>query len=129
MVNTPQNLISKLPQLFWLFSTITKKVDPVHTRKADWGVEVQHYPFLTLELGGVSSQLHAPAVLPPEKEPPHTPLMLDRGGWAGARTSLDNVEKRQVFYCCQDCNHSFPDVQHSPVILQTTLICHNISPT
>jgi len=34
------------------------------------GVEIQLHAFLTSALDGVSGQLHAPAALPPEKEPP-----------------------------------------------------------
>jgi len=45
----------------WLFFTVTKNDDPAHTRKADEGVDIQLYPFLTLALDGVGSQLHAPA--------------------------------------------------------------------
>jgi hypothetical protein len=64
----------------WPFFVIIKKVDPAHTTKADGGVEVQHYSFLTLVLAGMSSPLHALAALTPEKELPHTPLNV---GWWG----------------------------------------------
>jgi hypothetical protein len=37
-----------------------------------------------------SGQLHAPAALPPKKEPPGSHR---RGGWVGPRAGLDNVEK------------------------------------
>jgi hypothetical protein len=38
----------------------------------------------------VNGQLHAPADLPPEKEPAHW-----IGGWVNPRTGLDSVEKRK----------------------------------
>jgi len=40
----------------------------------------------------VSGHLHAPATVPPEKEPPYP---LDRG-WMGPRASLDAVERRKT---------------------------------
>jgi len=46
----PQSLITTMTQLSWVFFTITKNVDPVHTRNADGGVDVQLYSFLTLAL-------------------------------------------------------------------------------
>jgi hypothetical protein len=41
----------------------------------------------------VSGQLHAPAVLPPGKEPPDTNWI---GGWVGPRTVLEAVVKRKI---------------------------------
>jgi hypothetical protein len=41
----------------------------------------------------VSGQLHAPATLPPEKEPPDTQWI---GGWVGPRAVLDAVFKRKI---------------------------------
>jgi hypothetical protein len=39
----------------------------------------------------VSGQLHAPAALPPGKEPP---VPIGIGGWVDPTTGLDDVEKR-----------------------------------
>jgi hypothetical protein len=41
----------------------------------------------------VSGQLHAPAALPPGKEPPGTHW---KGGWVGPRAVLDAVVKRKI---------------------------------
>jgi hypothetical protein len=41
----------------------------------------------------VSGQLHAPAALPPGKEPPGTHWI---GGWLCPRTGLDEVEVRKI---------------------------------
>jgi hypothetical protein len=41
----------------------------------------------------VSGQLHAPAALPPEKEP-LVPIKI--GGWVGLRAVLDAVVKRKI---------------------------------
>jgi hypothetical protein len=44
----------------------------------------------------VSGQLHAPAALPPGKEP----LVLNWiGGWVGPIVSLVAVEKRKILHC------------------------------
>jgi hypothetical protein len=43
---------------------------------------------------GVSGQLHAPAALPPGKEPPRTHWI---GGCVGPRAYLDDVEKIKFF--------------------------------
>jgi len=40
----------------------------------------------------VSGQLHAPAALPPEKEPPGTHWI---GGWVGSRAGLGAVKKKK----------------------------------
>jgi hypothetical protein len=40
----------------------------------------------------LSGQLHAPATLPPGKEPPDTRWIE---GWVGPRGGLDDVEKRK----------------------------------
>jgi hypothetical protein len=40
-----------------------------HAMKAYWGVEVELHAFLISALAEVSGQLHAPAALPPGKEP------------------------------------------------------------
>jgi len=74
----PQSLITTLTQLSWLFFT-----DPAHNRNTDGGVDLQVYSFLTLTLDGVGSQLHAPAAVPPEKEPSHTPLNVGLGVGVG----------------------------------------------
>jgi hypothetical protein len=42
----------------------------------------------------MSGQLHAPAALPPGKQPPNTHWI---GGWVVPRTGLDDVEKRKFF--------------------------------
>jgi hypothetical protein len=42
----------------------------------------------------VSGQLHAPAALPPGKEPPGTHWI---GGWMAPRAGLENLEKRTFF--------------------------------
>jgi hypothetical protein len=44
----------------------------------------------------VSGQYHAPAALPPGKEPHSTHWI---GGWVGPRISLDDVEKRKMLHC------------------------------
>jgi hypothetical protein len=44
----------------------------------------------------VSGQLHAPAALPPGKEP-----MVPIGGWVGTRAGLDAVVKRKSPSFCQ----------------------------
>jgi hypothetical protein len=49
----------------------------------------------------VSGQLHAPAALPPEKDPPGTHWI---GGWVGPRAGLDMVSKRP-----SPCRESNPD--------------------
>jgi hypothetical protein len=72
-----------MTQLSWLFFTITKNTDNVHNRNTDGGVDIQLYPFLTLALDGVGSQVHAPATVPPETEPSHTPLNVGLGGGGG----------------------------------------------
>jgi hypothetical protein len=43
----------------------------------------------------VSGQLHAPAALPPGKEPP---VPIEKGGWVGPRVGLDAV-KRKILHC------------------------------
>jgi hypothetical protein len=40
----------------------------------------------------VSGQLHAPAALPPGKQPPGTHWI---GGWVGPRACLDDLDKRK----------------------------------
>jgi hypothetical protein len=42
----------------------------------------------------VSGQFHAPAALPPGKDPP-PPGIHWIGGWVGPRTGLDDVENRK----------------------------------
>jgi hypothetical protein len=41
----------------------------------------------------VNGQLHAPAALPPGKEPPGTHCI---GGWVGPRAGLDAVVRRKI---------------------------------
>jgi hypothetical protein len=41
----------------------------------------------------VSGQLHAPAALPPEKEP-HGTHWIE--GWVGPKTCLDDAERRKI---------------------------------
>jgi hypothetical protein len=51
----------------------------------------------------VSGQLHAPAALPPRKEPP--PPGTDwKGGWVGPRAVLDAVVKRKIPTPCRESN-------------------------
>jgi hypothetical protein len=49
----------------------------------------------------VSGRLHAPAALPPGKEPPVTHLI---GSWEGRRAGLDTVVKRKLPIPCRDSN-------------------------
>jgi hypothetical protein len=60
--------------------------------KAYGEVAVYIHIFLTSALFKVSGQLHAPAALPPGKEPPRTHWI---GGWVGPRAGLDDVWKRK----------------------------------
>jgi hypothetical protein len=126
----PQSLITTMIQLSWLFISIIKN-DPMHTRNADGGVDIQLYSFLTLALSGVGSQIHAPAAVPPGKRALLYPTECCIWGGGGGGAVAGPIWKmwRKVSYSCQDCNHSFPDVQHSPVIVQTTLIFHDTSLT
>jgi hypothetical protein len=48
----------------------------------------------------VSGQVHAPAALPPGKEPPDTHWI---GGWVGPSVGLDDMEKRK-FWSYRDSN-------------------------
>jgi hypothetical protein len=59
--------------------------------KAYGGVDVYIQVFLTSAV--VGGQLHAPAALPPEEEPPGIHWV---GDWVGPRTGLDDVEKRKI---------------------------------
>jgi hypothetical protein len=61
--------------------------------KAYWGVEVQLHAFLTSALEGGDGQLHAPAALPPGKEPPSTHWIW---GWVGTRAGLDTKVRRKI---------------------------------
>jgi len=56
----------------------------------------------------VSDQLHAPAALPPGKEPPGTHWI---GGWVGPRAVLDAVEKRKIPSPRRESNPDHPIVQ------------------
>jgi hypothetical protein len=58
--------------------------------KAYRGVDVQTHVFLTSPLVGSEWSLHAPAALPPGKEPPATHWI---GGWVDPRAGLDDLEK------------------------------------
>jgi hypothetical protein len=49
----------------------------------------------------VSSQLHVPAALPSEKEPPGTNWT---GGWVDTRVGVEAVVKRKILSPCQDSN-------------------------
>jgi hypothetical protein len=48
----------------------------------------------------VSGQLHAPAALPPEKQPP-VPIIR---GWVGPRAGLDVTEKIEISCPCRESN-------------------------
>jgi hypothetical protein len=56
----------------------------------------------------VSGQLHAPAALPPGKEPPGTHCI---GGWVGPRTVLDTVVKIKIPSPRRESNPRNPVVQ------------------
>jgi hypothetical protein len=53
----------------------------------------------------VSGQFHAPAALPPWKEPLYTHWI---GGWVGLRVDLDAVVKRKIPYSSQESNPGRP---------------------
>jgi hypothetical protein len=55
----------------------------------------------------VSGQLHAPATLPPEKEP----VTHWIGGWVGLRAVLDGVVKRKIPSPRRESNPRTPIVQ------------------
>jgi hypothetical protein len=63
----------------------------------------------------VSGQIHAPAALPPGKEP-LVPIGI--GGWVGLRTVLGTVVKRKIPSPRQESNPRTPIVQ--PVALRYT---------
>jgi hypothetical protein len=54
---------------------------------------------------GVSGEIHAPAALPPGKEPTGNHWI---GSWVGHRTGLDAVAKRKntLFHLCRESNPS-----------------------
>jgi hypothetical protein len=56
----------------------------------------------------VSGQLHAPAALPPGKEPPSTHGI---GDWVGPRAGLDDVEKEKILDPYQESNSDPSAVQ------------------
>jgi hypothetical protein len=56
----------------------------------------------------MSGQFHAPAALPPGKEPPSTHWI---GGWVGSRAILDVVVKKIIPSPCQESNPRTPIVQ------------------
>jgi hypothetical protein len=56
----------------------------------------------------VSGQLHAPAALPPGKEPPGTHWI---GGWVGPGAVLDAVVKRKIPSPRRETNPRTPIVQ------------------
>jgi len=64
----------------------------------------------------VSDGLHAPAALPPGKEPPYP---LDRK-LGGPRAVLDTVLERKIPSSCLESNHRTPIVQ--PVAQRYTVV-------
>jgi hypothetical protein len=56
----------------------------------------------------VSGQLHAPAALPPGKEP-LVPIWI--GGWVGPRAVPDAVVKRKIPSPCREPNPRTPIIQ------------------
>jgi hypothetical protein len=72
------------------------------------GVDVLTHIFLISAL--VGGELHAPAALPPGKEPTDTHWI---GGWVGPRASLDDVEKRKFLI--------LPGLELRPVACSHTL--------
>jgi hypothetical protein len=63
------------------------------------GVELQLHEFFTLALAGGEWQVHAPAALPPGKQPIGTDL---RRGWVSPRAGLYAVAKRKHLCLCRE---------------------------
>jgi hypothetical protein len=75
--------------------------------KAYWGMEALLHTLLTMALDG-SSQLHAPATLPPSKKAPGTHWT---GGWVGPTAGLGTVVKRKISSPCWELNPRTPITQ------------------
>jgi hypothetical protein len=70
-----------------------------------------------MEVGG---QLHAPAALPPRKEPP-IPIRQE-AGWA-PEAGLDAVEQRKICCSCQELNPGRPARSLVAIPTELTRLC------